>query len=211
VAGAAVVSLRAGELRIVAILLAAGAGRRIGGCKALLRAGGRSFLELCHERLCQPGVEAVVAVTGSEGEAVARIAGGLAGLECVPNPRHADGMLGSLLVGLKRAELRGADAVLVHPVDHPLVQPATVARVVEALRVGAAIVAPSWQGRRGHPGGFHASIWPALRRASPERGAREVLALHEDLVVHVEGGPGCRLGIDTPEDFQRAWGAEPSF
>lgn len=202
--------LSGGGVRIIGILLAAGAGRRIGGCKALLRAGGRSFLELCHERLLRPGVEAVLAVTGSEAEAVAREAARLPQLECVPNPRHADGMLGSLLVGLERAEERGANAVLVHPVDHPAVAPETVSRVVEALGRGAAIAAPSWQGRRGHPGGFHASVWPALREASPERGAREVLARLADLVVHVEGDAGCRLGIDTPEDFRRAWGAEPS-
>jgi CTP:molybdopterin cytidylyltransferase MocA len=197
---------------VVAILLAAGAGRRIGGCKALLRDGDdRSFLAVCHERLSQPGVEATVAVTGTDAEAVARAAAGLPRLECVANPRHAEGMLGSLLVGLERAERRGADAVLVHPVDHPLVEPGTVARVVTALQRGAAIAVPSWEGRRGHPGGFAASVWPALREASPERGAREVLARQAGSVVHVEGDPGCRVGIDTPADYRRVWGAEPRF
>jgi CTP:molybdopterin cytidylyltransferase MocA len=198
-------------LRVFAILLAAGAGRRIGGCKALLQAGGRSFVELCHERLWQPGLEAILTVTGAEAGAVARAAGHLPGLECVPNPLHADGMLGSLVVGLARAEQRGADAVLIHPVDHPLVEAATVARVMAALQRGAAIAVPTWQGRRGHPGGFAAPIWPALRTAPRERGARDVLARHPELVVHVEGDAGCRTGIDTPEDFERAWNEPPGL
>lgn len=120
-------------------------------------------------------------------------------------------MLGSLLIGLARAEERGAEAVLVHPVDHPLVESATVARVVAALEDGAAIAVPSVGGRRGHPGGFAAAVWPDLRRSPPERGAREVLSLRAREIVHVDGDAGCRVGIDTPEDYRRAFGGDPEW
>lgn len=198
-------------MRVLAVVLAAGAGRRIGGCKALLAPGGRSFLARCTERLSGPGVTAVVAIAGAEAEAVGRAAAALPGVECLANPRPDEGMLGSLLVGLARAEELGAEAVLVHPVDHPLVDPATVARVVAALEEGAAIAVPSVGGRRGHPGGFAAAVWPDLRRASPERGAREVLSLRAREIVHVLGDPGCRTGIDTPEDYRRAFGGAPEW
>jgi CTP:molybdopterin cytidylyltransferase MocA len=43
--------------------------------------------------------------------------------------------------------------------------------------------------------------WTALKAASPDRGARTVLAEHPDWVFHVEGDPGCVAGINTPEDY----------
>ena len=119
------------------------------------------------------------------------------------NPRPEEGMLSSILRGLDAAEAAGAEAVLLHPVDHPLVDPATVDRVVASLRGGARIAGRTYGSRRGHPGGFARAVWPALRAAPAERGARAVLADHPDWVVHVPGDPGCVLGIDTPDDYER--------
>jgi molybdenum cofactor cytidylyltransferase len=112
-------------------------------------------------------------------------------------------MLSSLLCGLEAVERLGAGAVLVHPVDHPLVSLATVERVVAALQAGARIAVPSWDGRRGHPAGFARAAWEALRAAPPGQGARAVLREHPGWVEHVAGDPGCLLGIDTPADLAR--------
>ena len=149
----------------------------------------------------------MIAVTGAEADRVATLARGLSGVACIENPRHAEGMLGSLLVGLEAAERRGAEAVLVHPVDHPAVAVATVDAVVRALQGGAAIAVPSFEGRRGHPGGFAATSWNALRAALPERGARQVLADHPDWIQHVPADAGSVCGVDTPEDYERMEGA----
>jgi molybdenum cofactor cytidylyltransferase len=65
---------------------------------------------------------------------------------------------------------------------------------------------PSHAGRRGHPAGFAAFAWPALRAAPPTAGARAVLAAHPDWIVHVPGDASCLLGIDTPADYERAFG-----
>jgi molybdenum cofactor cytidylyltransferase len=91
-------------------------------------------------------------------------------------------------------------------VDHPLVAPETVDRVLEALARGARNAVPSHAGRRGHPGGFARDAFPALRAAPPERGARAVLHDHPEWIVHVPGDPGCVAGIDTPEDYLRLVG-----
>jgi len=88
-------------------------------------------------------------------------------------------------------------------VDHPLVDPATVDRVVAALEKRAVVAVPSHGSRRGHPGGFAREAWPALRSAPVDRGARAVLADHPEWVVHVPGDPGCVLGIETPADYER--------
>jgi molybdenum cofactor cytidylyltransferase len=195
-----------GAREVVAVVLAAGEGRRMGGNKALLPLGEGTFLTRVAETLSRPGVASVLAVVGHDAE---RVAAGLPPalpLELVVNGDYQQGMLSSVLRGLEEAEGRGADAVLFHLVDHPLLAPETVDRVVAALGDGARVAVPSFQGRRGHPVGFAACAWPALRAVPPERGARTVLAEHPDWVVHVAGDPGCVTGIDTPEDYARHTG-----
>jgi molybdenum cofactor cytidylyltransferase len=191
-------------MRLHAVILAAGEGRRAGGPKALLRAGSETFLARAARLLSRPGVEIVLAVIGHQAGRVAAVAGLPAGLTLVENPRYGEGMLSSIHCGLDAAEAAGADAVLVHPVDHPLVEPETVDRVIAALAEGAVIAVPSHEGRRGHPGGFARAAWPALRTASAERGARAVLADHPGWIVHVPGGPGSLAGVNTVEDYRRA-------
>jgi CTP:molybdopterin cytidylyltransferase MocA len=190
-------------MHIVGVVLAAGEGRRMGGPKALVAFQGTTFVERCVLRLRRPDVAEVVVVVGPEASRVAALVPDVA---CVPNPRAAEGMLASILCGLDAAERRGADAILLLPVDHPLVAAGTVDRVVQALGAGAGIAVPSHGGRRGHPGGFARETWPALRAAPPARGARAVLADHPDWIVHVPGDPGCLAGIDTPEDYARLIG-----
>lgn len=193
-------------MTIVGLILAAGAGRRMGGAKALLKIDGDTFLERTAETLHRAGVAQVVAVLGHDAQRVEGGARKTLSVRFVRNPRHAEGMLSSILCGLHAAEAAGAGAVLLHPVDHPLVSADTVGRVAEALRGGALIAVPSHEGRRGHPGGFARGAWDALRAASPDRGARAVLADHAEWIVHVPGDPGCVSGIDTPADYERLIG-----
>lgn len=195
-----------GAVRVVAVVLAAGAGRRIGAPKALLPIGETTFLAHVARGLDRPGVAEVVAVIGHGARRVAAQAGLPAGMALVVNPRPDDGMLGSVILGLDAADARGADAVLLHPVDHPFGSPTTTDAVLAALAGGALVAVPSYGGRRGHPGGFARAVWPALRAAPPGRGARAVLADHPEWLVHIPGDEGCVAGIDTPEDYEQRIG-----
>jgi CTP:molybdopterin cytidylyltransferase MocA len=188
---------------IAGVILAAGEGRRMGGPKALLRSGGETFVARTARLLADSGADPVIAVLGHESDRVESEAGLPPGVLVVRNPRYRDGMLTSVLAGVAAAEATGAEALLLHPVDHPLVASATIERVVVALLAGARIAVPSHEGRRGHPGGFAASAWPALRAAPLDVGARAVLRDHPDWIIHCEGDPGCVAGIDTPDDYER--------
>src|SRR5260221_5813764 len=190
-------------LRIHAIILAAGRGARMGGPKALLALEGETFLARVAGRLRRPGVERVTAVIGHEADRVRREAASPADVVMIMNPHYAEGMLTSILCGLDDAEDAGADAVLVHPVDHPLVEADTVDAVVAALSRGATIAVPSHGGRRGHPAGFARRAWAALRAAAPDEGARGVLARHPEWIEHVPAGEGSLLGGNTTEGHER--------
>jgi nicotine blue oxidoreductase len=188
-------------MRVQAIVLAAGEGRRVGGPKALLRLGEESFAGACVRALRAGGADGVIVVAGCRADEVAALLP--VDVSVVRNERWPSGMLSSALLGIDAAERAGADAVLLHPVDHPLLEPATVAGVIAALRGGAAIAVPSHAGRRGHPGGFARETWPAIRAAPEESGVRSVLRDHPWWIVHVPAGPDALAGIDTPEDLER--------
>jgi molybdenum cofactor cytidylyltransferase len=194
------------RVRIAAVVLAAGRGVRAGGPKALLRIGEVTFLAHVAARLHRPGVDRVIAVVGHDAARVLRESALPASVIVVVNEGGTAGMLGSVVAGLEAASGDGAEAVLVHPVDHPLVEEATIDAVLAALHGGARIAVPSHGGRRGHPGGFARAAWDALRSAPPSEGARFVLASHPDWIVHVAGGPGCLAGVDTPDDYRRLVG-----
>jgi CTP:molybdopterin cytidylyltransferase MocA len=191
-------------VRIVAVVLAAGEGRRMGGPKALLRLDDESFLARVCAMLSRTSLDAVVAVLGARAEQVRREAAIPAAVDVVVNEAWRSGMLSSVWRGLDRAEALGCDAVLLQPVDHPFVEPPTVDAVCAALRGGAAIAVPTFSGRRGHPGGFSRLLFPELRLADPGKGARSVLDVEPSRVVHVPGGAGCRRGVNTPEDLRGA-------
>ena len=193
-----------GPMRVVAIVLAAGEGRRMGGPKALLPIGEDTFLSRACRLFARPGIASVVAVLGAEAERVRATAGIPAEATVAVNERWREGMLTSVWAGLDAAEALGAEAVLVHPVVNPFVAPATIDAVVVALAQGAEIAVPSHEGRRGHPAGFARPSWPALRAAPLDGGARTLLRAHPDRVVHVPAGPDCLVDLDTPGDLESA-------
>jgi CTP:molybdopterin cytidylyltransferase MocA len=193
------------DMRLVAIVLAAGEGRRMGGPKALLPLGDGTFLSATCRLFARPGIAGVVAVLGAEAERV-RAAGGIpAEARFVSNEQWREGMLTSVWVGLDEAEALGAEAVLIHPVDNPFVAARTIDAVVAALAGGAEIAVPSHERHRGHPAGFARSCWPALRAAPLDGGARTVLEALSDRVVHVPAGEDCLVDIDTPDELERRY------
>jgi CTP:molybdopterin cytidylyltransferase MocA len=193
-----------GGMRVVAIVLAAGEGRRMGGPKALLPLGEGTFLAHACRLFARPGVASVVAVLGAQAQRVRAEAGLPAGVTAVVNGRWRLGMLTSVWKGLDAAEALAGDAVLLHPVDNPFVEPATIDAVIAALAGGAEIAVPGHGGRRGHPAGFARAAFSALRAAPIDQGARAVLAQDPRRVVHVPAGEDCLVDLDEPRDLAEA-------
>ncbi len=178
----------------------------MGGPKALLPMRDSSFLAHACRALARPGVGAVVAIVGAGASQVRDESGVSDEVTLVTNELWQEGMLSSVWRGLDAAEALGAEAVLLHPVDHPRIAPETVDRVVAALEQGAFAAVPTHEGRRGHPGGFGHEALGALRVAPLDRGARAVLEAHAKRVVHVEGDAGCVVGINTKEQYRQLVG-----
>ena len=179
------------------LILAGGEGRRFGAPKAFARLpDGRTFLEACCEVMAAAGARPVAATLPP------RHAGHeLPGLRQIPLPAPGLDMLGSLRWGLRHLISEPSwGAVVVLPVDHPLVGAAVIR---ELAAVDAAAAMPCYHGKHGHP--------VVLARELAERVARDELAggtLRDILraVGPVEAAvddPGVVANCNTPEALRR--------
>ncbi|MGC9335999.1 MAG: nucleotidyltransferase family protein [Anaerolineae bacterium] len=74
----------------------------------------------------------------------------------------------------------------------------------------ARIIAPFYEGRRGNPVLFDRALFVHLQAVDGDKGARELLALHEDWVEPVDvDSPAVLLDVDTPHDYRRLGIEEP--
>lgn len=136
------------ESHVAALVLAAGAGSRIGSPKALLHHQGKSYLSLILENLERAGVrEIIVVVSPAIHDAARSIA---AGRKLVINPDPATDMMSSLRLGLRAID--NAAGCLVIPVDHPFVRPETYRKLVDTfLQYPDEIAKPIFKKSGGHP------------------------------------------------------------
>ncbi|MDM0111912.1 NTP transferase domain-containing protein [Variovorax sp. J22R133] len=101
----------------------------------------------------------------------------------------------------------GAAGWLILPADLPLVKPATLQRVAQAIAEGARAVQPAHDGTKGHPVGFGAASGAALAALEGAQGAAAVLrALRaKGAVVDIDVNDiGILTDIDTLDDLARA-------
>ena len=179
---------------VAGLVLAAGAGRRFGGPKAVAELEGERLVDRAVRTLRAGGVERVHVVSGA-------VLLDVLGAVVVENPDWDEGMGSSLRAGL--VALPGdVDVVMVALVDQPGLTRETVTRVKAALVDGpGALVVATYDGRRGHPVALGRSHWPEVSRlAVGDVGARNFLGRHAGLVSTVECGD---VGADADLDHQR--------
>jgi CTP:molybdopterin cytidylyltransferase MocA len=182
---------------VAGLLLAAGAGTRMGRPKALLvDEDCTSWLARAVEVLGHGGCDSVTVVLGAAAEEARPLLPD--DVTVVVADDWAEGMSASLRAGLESLEDSDADAALVSLVDLPDVGPQVVHRVLAAGADRAALVRTTYDGRPGHPVLLGRDHWVGVRAAAVgDRGARDYLANHA--LVEVECGDlATGRDIDEP-------------
>jgi molybdenum cofactor cytidylyltransferase len=197
---------------VAGIILAAGRSTRMGTSKAMLVApDGRSFVARLAETLCEGGVDAPLVVGRADDDPLrAEVETIGCGVRFVVNTDADEGgQLSSLLAGLRKADRPGVRALMVVPVDAPLITADTVASLIAVFSsTGAPIVRARHQGWNGHPVIFSRAMFDELRRADPEVGAKAVLRAHPAAIVNVDVDDAGVVGdVDTPEDYRKLFGS----
>lgn len=185
-----------GVMGLVGIVLAAGAGSRAGGPKALRADGGRPWVVRASQALRGGGCTRVLVVLGAASdEARALVA---PGDDVVVAGDWADGLSASLRAGLAgAAEIPDAVAAVVTLVDLPDL-PSTAVRRVSRGAAPEVLRRAVVHGRPSHPVLLGRDHWPALAaELTGDAGANAYLRAHAADVVEC-GDLWSGLDTDTP-------------
>ncbi len=190
-------------LRVGAVVLAAGRGRRMGpDNKLLLPFGGKPMIRHVVEAVLASRARPVVVVVGHESERVVQALAHL-GVQVAVNPDFDAGLARSLQVGVAALPAE-VDGVVVVLGDMPRITAPLLDRLIDAFRPeeGAGIVVPVRGGVRGHPVLFGRAFFDAIRALQGDVGARSLLAAFPEAVREVEvEDAAIHLDVDTPEQF----------
>ncbi len=193
------------EHRPVAVLLAGGLARRMGGGdKPLRRLGGRPLLDHVLDRV-RPQVRAIA--LNANGDPARFAAWGLPVLpDTLPdNP----GPLAGVLAGMRWAAAGGAADVLSVPTDTPFLPADLAARLEQARRAAGVAIACAASGGRTHP---VVALWPAsladaleaallagMRKIDRWTAAQGVVS-----AIFDESGYDPLLNVNSPDELQAA-------
>jgi len=193
---------------LAAVILSGGASSRMGSPKALLPYQGRPFLEHLLEIATRPEIGVRRVVLGADAESIAK-AIPLKASEIIINSEWEKGQLSSIQAAVRKMPA-GTEGIVLLLIDHPLISSALVGELIDGFyKSKKPIVLPVYEGRRGHPVIFTASLYPELLRAPLETGARAVVWAHADDVEEVRTNEeGCVLNLNDPETLNRAISGE---
>ena len=186
-------------MKIVGLLLAAGSATRFGSDKLRHELPHGVSIAVQSARHLKLEVPRVVAVVRPGSDDLSR-ALTEENCEVVTCHNAAEGMGASLACAARAAGQ--ADGYLIALADMPFLRRTTIAAVREALANGAAIAAPYFRARRGHPVGLAGRFYAELLHLRGDEGAKRLLAANEKLMVKIPvGDPGALRDIDRPEDL----------
>ncbi|MHB8811093.1 MAG: nucleotidyltransferase family protein [Desulfobulbaceae bacterium] len=192
------------QLRIGALILAAGRSSRMGEFKPLLEIAGTSLIEHALALFRNTGVEEIVTVVGYRSAALIPIIERAAS-RYVVNENYQKGMFSSIQKGV--AELKDkCDAFFLHPVDIPCVRTATVRKLLAqySKNPSALVCYPQFDERRGHPPLIAARLIDHIISYAGEGGMRGLLRRYEEQAITVPvADPFLLLDVDTRQDFLR--------
>lgn len=198
------------RMTVGAVLLAAGAGSRLGGRpKPLLELGGVPLVMRQLIALSGAGVDEVAVVLGHHADAVEAAVRQFP-ITLVRNPAPDDGQSSSVRIGLQALSPR-LDAVIVALADQPLVNAQDITALISAFkqRGDAAMVVPrvtTEEGatQPGNPVMFEAALREEWLSGAADLACRQWRQQHPERIRWFDtDNRRFRIDIDTREDMER--------
>lgn len=198
------------RMTVGAVLLAAGAGSRLGGKpKSLLELGGVPLVMRQLIALSGAGVDELVVVLGHHAQAIEAAIGQFP-ITLVHNPAPDEGQASSVRLGLQALSPR-VDAVMVALADQPLIDAQDVTALIGAFRRRGdkSMVVPRVTGADGSTAPGNPVIFDAALREQWLAGSANLTCRNwrennpERVHWFDTDNRHYRIDIDTPEDLER--------
>lgn len=184
-----------------AIILAAGAARRMGAPKLLLPWRGETVIRTTARLALACGAQQAIVVIGSHADEMERALEGLP-VQIVYNPDWQSGQASSLATGLQATTGNTGRAVFLLG-DQPQIPAALVrALLLRHAQSHPAALAPAVGGRRANPVVFDRITFPDLLALQGDEGGRQIMQRYP---LELLDWDDARIlwDIDTPEDYAR--------
>ena len=189
---------RSSAMQIPAIILAAGASKRLGQPKQLLEFQGESLIHRV-ARIALQACDPVLVVLGSEEERMKMALVDL-NVRCVRNLGWAEGMASSLRAAVSALPPEARAAIFL-VCDQPALDLALLERIIHLHQEHPGRrIASGYAGIRGIPALLLCQDFDALLQLRGDRGAKDLLA--SDAVLEIPF-PGGEQDLDLPEDLIR--------
>ena len=180
---------------IAAVILAAGAGRRMGGPKALLVFQGESLLQRAVGLALEAGCQPVITVVGAWDPGPVNPRAFI-----VQNPVPAEGMASSIRTGIQAVPLE-SDAALLMTVDQPGVDVTLLRGLMDLASADPSRpVACSYADTVGVPAVLPRHLFPELLALQGDQGAKALLLREGAATLPFPQGAD---DLDTPADRDR--------
>ena len=181
------------------LVLAAGASRRLGEPKQLLRFGSGTLLDHTLGTARAVGFDQLIVALGGSSEDVRRKVD-LSGAEVVENADYGEGCSSSIAAGLGAVDPRSELLVLLLG-DQPGVTVATVRALIAGRGEGTLAVCRYDDGR-GHPLAFGRSLFDELGELQGDKAVWKLMDRHAGDVVEVRIPGSIPPDVDTREDYE---------
>ena len=161
-------TVNAEQLRIAALILAAGSGGRVGMPKWQLELEGKTFLDIICDKLASVQLKDVICVKREQFEIKNP------SLKYVINPKPKQGMISSVYYGVKTHP--DYEAYLIWPVDHPFVEVSTIVELKNMCELNKKkVIRPIFNGITGHPIFIPNSLISYLQSPGYSGGLRQLI------------------------------------
>jgi molybdenum cofactor cytidylyltransferase len=197
------------ESNIVIIIPAAGASRRIGSPKQLLKWGDSTLISHAIDTAEELGQKEIVLVLGAYYDKIKAEIDNRS-IRTLKNEDWENGLGSSIAAGVEYLvkSLDTCDAVLILLPDQPLIVPFYLKTMIDKFKVGEnQIIATKYgSGKYGVPALFDKKYFEKLRGLTDDRGAQELIKQSAKFVTTVDINP-LISDIDTEEDYKKIYKA----
>ncbi len=189
---------------VAAIILAAGASRRMGQPKQLLPYRGQTLLRYVIQCAIASSCSPVIVILGANAEQIEPEISRLP-IKIVKNTEWNEGISSSIRCGITyvQEQFLNIDAVVFLTCDQPFVSARIIEQLIDVYNsTNKFIIASNYGKATGIPALFTCHFFSKLMDLQGDRGAKKIINQYQYLVHQIDF-PGGAIDLDTLENYQK--------